>query len=71
MTKIDEAFDEWRGVPFGPDSPVATLLSERELALCKQAFVGGVHAALYVVASNENNHDLSDAIRRELLGEVP
>lgn len=45
MTRpLDKAFDEWRGVPFSPTKTVGTLLSDRELAIARQAFAGGMKA---------------------------
>lgn len=72
MTRpLDKAYDKWRGVPATPERPVGTLLSDRELALTKQAFEGGVLAALEVIEAERPYlgymREPSDIIREDLL----
>lgn len=46
MSKLDTAYDVWRVAPFSPERPAGSILSDREIALTKQAFEGGVRAVL-------------------------
>lgn len=44
-TPLDDAFAEWRGVPFSRERPVGHIMSEKELAIARSAFEAGIRRA--------------------------